>query len=240
MKKFSFMDSENTYHADTASEAIGVAMAELSSQMAILINPQVFLEEPLFGHRLKEWFDKKLFTTELARESGFKLMLLIPDTDTAEKAKIRAVKLSEAAMSIGSFLDLEWFAAILAETSPQDVIDAVINNHFSRIGVLLGPNTWIQNYIGLRMVKNSSSIGAVVDLSPLSSETYNYATGAFMAAFLAALNSGIIPDNFTPLKIKVRQEGQIIWAPVIHPSEEYLKVYRAMKRVMAEALFLDV
>ncbi|MGB8218657.1 MAG: hypothetical protein WCE94_15270 [Candidatus Methanoperedens sp.] len=263
----------HTIYAHDGGEVISAAVAELTIQIAVLINLLAFLEDPYFGKVIKELFinTSEIFTTDKIKKDGIgiKFILVVTNANTNEEARKKATKLSEILTATGRVLDLNYFAAILAETTPQEVVDEVMYQHFSRVGVVLGPHWWVKNYMKLPKLKDSyysnidappkekemrplggfnigikDTIGAIVEVTPYSSDTFNFAQSVLLAAIKAVLfSSGTIPDDYAA-EFEVRQQGQLIWAKEVHLPElfsaEHLRIFQAFKKLIADALSLDV
>lgn len=217
-------------------------LADTMGRLAILINPQVFLEEPPFGLAIQNLFKQLGFpTAETSKKSNLKLFLVVTDASTNEEAQTRAIQLSEAIRSCthgALVLDVNYFTAILAGAVPQQVVDEVIGQHFSRIGIALGSRVWIEKYMDLI---SWPLIGAVVEISPYSSKTYNSPS----SALFAAIEAHPFPDSGTvPLSVSsrfgMRQEGHLIWAKQVDIPADFLPTLRPWRKAIAHALFSNV
>jgi hypothetical protein len=229
------------YIARDINEVLALAPALVSYHYVILINLEIFLEDHLFGRTCRIFDDENEEHKNLIRH--VKPILVVSNVISDEEAIKKAKKFSEAANTIGIELNLKDFPVILAETTPRDMVYKVFCKYYSRIAIVVGSNLWVRNYLKELQKIKEPSIGVVVEVSPLSSETFNFAQNEFLAAISAVENSGKIPENVAT-EFGVQQQGEVIWARKVTLrgelglDNEELSLFQKRRKLLAE-LFSD-
>jgi len=226
-----------TIEVSDLKEAIILAALNMDLH-AILINSNVFIEDPFFSRALAELFHEWGYSIEekINNNKHFQFFLIVTNANSIEEAQNKALNLITTINSIrpDSQLDSRFFRDILNDTTPSELVDKIFTEYFCRPSIIIGPQEWVDDYLHSPELVGSA-LGAIVNISPDSSNSFNLARNALIAAILADTKSGIVPPD-SCIEFKIQQIGKLIWAPEIPIPDESQDFFIVWRKLISSAI----